>query len=104
MLKGLKENVLLVGLVLLLGVQLTGFTCLGEWQFGPASALVEAGDLSPSPDVGVTDDGCPCHFMFQTVSLSPSLVVSPFTSMLPEAPTRFVSMFIQSVFHPPALA
>ena len=104
MLKGRSGNLLLMGLVLLLGVQLTGLTCLGEWQGGSAAGFVQALDLSPSPDGSVTDNGCPCHVTFQTVSLSPSSVVSPFTSILPETPTLFVSTFIHFLFHPPALA
>lgn len=104
MLKWRGANVLVVGLVLLLGVQLTGFTCLGEWQIGSTASLVEALDLFPSPDGSVTDDWCPCHFTFQTVSVSPSSFVSPFISLVPETPTLFVSTFIHSVFRPPVLA
>lgn len=97
-------NLGLIGLVLILGVQLTGLTCLGESQVISATALVEAMDLSPSPEGAVTDDGCPCHFVFQTISLFPFSVVSPFTSILPESPTLFVSTFIHFLFHPPVLA
>ena len=90
MLKGRTENVLLVVLVLLLGVQLTGFTCLGEWQVGSAVGLVEAVDLSPSPDGAVTDDGCPCHF-----------VISPFADDVVLTSTLFAPTFVVVLFHPP---
>ena len=103
-LKARNANLLLLGLVLLLGVQLTGLTCLGERQVGPAAAVVEAMDHFPSPDGGVTDDGCPCHFTFQTVIVSPWSLVSPFTSMLLETPTRVVGTFIHSLFRPPVLS
>ncbi len=104
MLKGQSANVLVIGLVLLLGVQLTGFPCLGEWQIGSTASVVEALDLFPSLDGSVTDNWCPCHFTFQTVSVSPSSFVSPFTWALLETPTRFVGTFIHSLFRPPVLA
>jgi hypothetical protein len=99
--KGRKEHVLLVGLVLLLGVQLTGLTCLGEWQLGPAAALAEAMDHSPSPDGGVTDDGCPCHFVFQSVSLPAPEILSPLADDVSLSPTLYVPTFVVALFHPP---
>lgn len=101
MFKGRKEHVLLVGLVLLLGVQLTGLTCLGEWQLGPATALVEAMDHSPSPDGGVTDDGCPCHVLFQSVSLPAPEILSPLADDVSLSPTLYVPTFVVVLFHPP---
>ena len=101
MLKGRTEIVLLVVLVLLLGVQLTGFTCLGEWQVGSAVGLVEAVDISPSPDGAVTDDGCPCHFVFQSVSLPAPEIISPFADDVVLTSTLFAPTFVVVLFHPP---
>jgi len=94
-LKGRTENVLLVVLVLLLGVQLTGFTCLGEWQVGSAVGLVEA------VDGAVTDDGCPCHFVFQSVSLPAPEIISPFADDVVLTSTLFAPTFVVVLFHPP---
>jgi hypothetical protein len=100
-LKGRKENVLLVGLVLLLGVQLTGLTCLGESQIGCTASFVEVLDLSPSPDGAVTDDGCPCHILFQSVSPPAPDIISPFADDAILNSTLFVPTFIKFLFHPP---
>ena len=103
MLKGRIGNLLLIGLVLLLGVQLTGLTCLGEWQVGSPAGLVQPLDLSPSPDGGVTDDGCPCHFVFQSVSIPAPANLSPLTDDLIFSSTLYVPTFVVVLFHPPAL-
>ena len=103
MLKGRIGNLLLIGLVLLLGVQLTGLTCLGEWQVGSPAGLVQPLDLSPSPDGGVTDDGCPCHFVFQSVSIPVPANLSPLTDDLIFSSTLYVPTFVVVLFHPPAL-
>lgn len=103
MLKGRIGNLLLIGLVFLLGVQLTGLTCLGEWQDIAAATVVEAMDLSPSPDGTVTDDGCPCHFVFQSVSLPAPANLSPLTDDLIFSSTLYVPTFVVVLFHPPAL-
>lgn len=96
-----KEHLLLVVLVLLLGVQLTGFPCLGEWQVGSAVGLVEAVDLSLSPDGAMTDDGCPCHFVFQPVSLPAPEIISPFADDVVLTSALFAPTFVVVLFHPP---
>lgn len=101
MLKGQNVNVLLVALILLLGVQLTGLTCLGEWQLGSTAAFVETLDLFPSPDGGVTDDGCPCHFVFQAVSLPAPEILSPLAEDVSLSFTLYVPTFVVFLFHPP---
>lgn len=101
MLKGQNVNVLLVALILLLGVQLTGLTCLGEWQLGSTEAFVETLDLSPSTDGGVTDDGCPCHFVFQSVSLPAPEILSPLADNVSLSSTLYVPTFVVVLFHPP---
>lgn len=101
MLKGRNSNLLLIGLILLLGVQLTGLTCLGEWQVGSATAFVETTDLSPSPDGAVTDDGCPCHILFQSVFPPAPDIISPFADDVILNSTLFVPTFFKLPFHPP---
>ena len=101
MLQGRSSNLLLIALVLLLGVQLTGLTCLGEWQLGSTAALVEAADLSPSPDGGVTDDGCPCHFVFQSMSIPAPEILSPLADDVSWSPTVYMPTFVVALFHPP---
>lgn len=103
MLKGRIGNLLLVGLVLLLGVQLTGLTCFGEWQVGSPAGLVQPLDLSPSPDGGATDDGCPCHFVFQSVSLPAPEILSPLTGDLTFSSRLYVPTFVVTLFRPPVV-
>lgn len=57
----------ITGLVLVLAVQLTGFTCLDEWTGGSWHASTvsyqqsaPASEASPAAE----DDGCPCHLAF----------------------------------------
>ncbi len=101
MLQGRSSNLLLIALVLLLGVQLTGLTCLGEWQLGPAAGLIEGMGHSPSPDGGVADDGCPCHFVFQSMSLPAPDILSPLADEVNWNPTLYVPTFVVALFHPP---
>lgn len=102
MLKSRCSNLLLLALVFLLGVQLTGLTCLGEWPLGPAAALVETTNHSPASDENATaDDGCPCHVVFQSVSLAAPEVLSPFAADVSLNPTLYVPTFVVFLFHPP---
>lgn len=94
-------NLLLMGLVLLLGVQLTGLTCLGDWQIGPAAALAATADHSTSSNNGVTDDGCPCHVVFQSVFLAAPEILSSCTDDVSLSPGLYVPTFVVSLFHPP---
>lgn len=87
--------------MLLLGVQLTGLTCLGEWQAASLAALVAAVDHAPSPDGGVTDDGCPCHFVFQSVSLPAPEPLSLLSDGVSLSPSLHVPTFVVFLFHPP---
>lgn len=85
---------LIVGFVVMLVVQLTGVSCLADWQLSMASDLPTAvhatgttADLSGSE--GHSDDGCPCHLAFVSVQTGIAQVISPvFLSAvtLPAAP------------------
>ena len=101
MLKPRHTNLLLIGLILLLGVQLTGLTCLGEWQVVNYSAQAELVSDSPFPEGNVLDHGCPCHFVFQSVFLSIPDNRSPHTDDVRSRPTLYVLTFVVSLFHPP---
>ena len=102
MLKPRHTNLLVVGLILLLGVQLTGLTCLGEWQVINYSAQAELVSDSPSPEGSVLDhDGCPCHFVFQSVFLPIPDNLSPHTDDVSSSLTLYVPTFVVSLFHPP---
>jgi len=96
------SHVLLIGLVLLLGVQLTGLTCLGEWQGTILSTQAELVDSSPlSPEGNVSNHGCPCHFVFQSVFLPLPEVLSPRADNVSSSPTLYVPTFVVFLFHPP---
>jgi hypothetical protein len=101
MLERRYSNLLLIGLVLLLGVQLTGLTCLGEWQVAIHSAQAELVSDSPSPEGNVLDQGCPCHFVFQSVFFPLPEILSPRTDKVSSNPTLYVPAFAVSLFHPP---
>ena len=96
-----QTNWLLIGLILLLGVQLTGLTCLGDWQIGPAAALTATADPSTSPNNGMTDDGCPCHVVFQSVSPAAPESLASSTDDVSLSPTLYLSTFVVFLFHPP---
>lgn len=92
---------LFFGLILLLGVQLTGLTCLDEWQGPFHSAQIEIVVNSPSPEGNVSDHGCPCHFIFQSVSLVVPELLSPHTDDISSSHMLYVPTFVVSLFHPP---
>ena len=94
-------NLLIAALILLLGVQLTGFTCLGEWQLIAATTLVETLDPNSSPNGGVTDDGCPCHFVFQSVPLAGPDILSLLADDVAVSHKLSVPTFVVFLFHPP---
>src|SRR5437016_6736383 len=69
---------LVIGLILLLGVQLTGLSCLEEeWRIASL-----AGNVFDAPQItdvtmgsgAIAEDGCPCHRMFVSI---PSAVSQP---------------------------
>lgn len=101
MLQPRHSNLLLIGLVLLLGVQLTGLTCLDEWQVAIHSAQAEMVDSSPFPAGNVSDHGCPCHFIFQSVFFAVPEILSPHTDDVSSSHTLYVPTFVVSLFHPP---
>lgn len=95
----------LIGWIVLMGVQLTGLSCLNEWRIDPSEDAV----LSPQPFNGPdgtgepTNDGCPCHLKFTAtyrIHLHNALLSSP---EKPAALLAFVSVLGASLFRPPTL-
>jgi hypothetical protein len=95
---------LVIGLILLLGVQLTGLSCLEEWRTAsPAGSVVDTPQIT---DVtmgsgALAEDGCPCHMVFVSI---PSGVFQP------SHPVSFIAHGVPVIsplvppflpFHPP---
>jgi hypothetical protein len=98
------RQLLVIGLILLLGMQLTGLSCLQEW--GIASL---AGSVSDTPQItGVAtgpgqlaDDGCPCHKVFVSILSGAPQTSHPVSLIERGAPvvSPLVPPFLP--FHPP---
>jgi len=98
------SQLLVIGLILLLGVQLTGLSCLEDWRIAAPT-----GDLFDTPQItGVAtgpgelvDDECPCHMVFVSIlsgAFQPSHPVFAIERGVPVT-SPFVSPFL--LFHPP---
>ncbi len=98
------SQLLLVGLILLLGVQLTGLSCLEDWRI---AAL--AGSVLDTPQItgvatepgALAHDECPCHVVFVSIlsgSFQPSHPVSFIGPGVPVT-SPLVPPFLP--FHPP---
>ncbi len=86
------SQLLVIGLILLLGVQLTGLSCLEEWQIADtAGSLLDTRQIT-GVDTGSgepADDGCPCHMVFVSIlsgASEPSHPVSFIESGVPGTP------------------
>src|SRR5262245_51169947 len=101
-----SSRLLLSGLILLLGIRLTGLSCLDDWQ----DLLLVTGHQIHSQvstgtpgDVGLGVDGCPCHLFFKYVDLSSLHVASPPLATLTSMPTGYAPILARFLFHPPIL-
>lgn len=85
---------LIMALAVILGVQLTGVSCLEDWHLPMASdvraafhtAGITAGLLGLEESI---DDGCPCHLAFISVKTGSRQMISPVilsAISLPNAP------------------
>ena len=98
------SQLLLVGLILLLGVQLTGLSCLEDWRIASL-----AGSVLDTPQIiGVaTGPGelahhdCPCHMVFVSILSGVSQPSHPVSSIERSVPVTspLVPPFLP--FHPP---
>jgi len=97
-------RLLLLVLVVLLGVQLTGLSCLDEWLSPP---LHPSPGLSNQLQVGVAsagqlgDDGCPCHLAFMSVPKAAPESCYPNSLLDLGAPVTLVPGHTSPPFHPP---
>ncbi len=95
---------LFLPLILLLAVQLTGLSCLGDWQdaaFSLHSAVHHhvLSDLSQSTATG--DDGCPCHLAFVSALDGDYSVTSPVSPFSAGPPATCLCVPSSAPFHPP---
>ncbi|MGH7229675.1 MAG: hypothetical protein ACREIH_10755 [Nitrospiraceae bacterium] len=98
------NNLFLIGLILLLGIQLTGLSCLNEWQSLPPLASptlsnqhpTEAGDFDER-----ADDGCPCHLAFMSFLSAAPAVCCPISLSNMGTPATWGNGDPVLPFHPP---
>ena len=80
---------LVIGLILLLGVQLTGLSCLEEWRIASLAGSVfetpQITDVTVGPGV-LAEDGCPCHMAFISVLSDVSQPSHPVSFIEPGVP------------------
>lgn len=90
-------------LAVLLAIQLTGFSCLSEWEVGNAWATSAENGYStqPSPSELEADDGCPCHFYFSPVDVTVPEPVFPLNETSTRPPGQYTLSFNKLPFHPP---
>ena len=72
-----------LALALLLALQMTGFSCLSEWEIGGAWSVDAENSLriEASPAAEIAVDGCPCHFYFSPVDIVVPEPVFPLNEM-----------------------
>ena len=96
---------LIIGLVVLLGAQLTGLTCLSDhlsassnnYAFAQYSSLTE----SDSEEIEQPDD-CPCHLHFVSIEKTLPPRSFPGIFLTSSAPHESVTLLEFSQFHPPS--
>lgn len=97
-------KVLLSALILLLGVQLTGLNCLGEWD---ELLIVSEHQLQSQIDTGATqdnllgEDACPCHLAFVSGSRISYEASLPIALMIPGTLDSNLSASPSLPFRPP---
>jgi hypothetical protein len=98
------SHLLVVGLIVLLGAQLTGLSCLQEWRL----AFLAGGAFDTPQITGVAmgagalaDDGCPCHMAFVSILPSAHQVSHPVALIDLGVPVTAPLISPFSLFHPP---
>jgi hypothetical protein len=95
------SQLFVIGLILLLGAQLTGLSCLDEWPL----AISDGSEFDTPQIAGVSpssgDDGCPCHLAFVSIPSDAHQVSHPVAliDLVVPVTAPLVSPF--SLFHPP---
>lgn len=107
MITGRIGRLLLVGLIILLGIQLTGLSCLDDWQITPLTKALLIASLFPDR-TGEADqpeeDGCPCHLALPPVTSGIFQICCPVQfhrSFTPSTPTLSLASLL---FRPPLLS
>lgn len=92
-----------LALAILLALQLTGFSCLSEWEIGSASAgnAENAFTIEASAAPLAVPDGCPCHFYFNPVDIVVPEPVFPLNETQAPPPTQYALRFSSLPFRPP---
>jgi hypothetical protein len=98
------RHLFVVSLILLLGAQLTGLSCLEDWRIAPLIgnefATPQFIDIA-TVHGGVADDGCPCHMVFVSILSDTSQPSHPDALIVHGGPgmSPLVPPFLP--FHPP---
>lgn len=95
-------QLLIVMLVMSLGLQLSGLSCLEDWRSNTSAELILQGtDHSASSSAELGADGCPCHLLFFSSPQSGLGAVEQSRSMNTMAPTGWLPTLASVLFHPP---
>lgn len=92
-----------LALAILLALQLTGFSCLSEWEIGGAWAGngEDSFSVEAPPTALEAPDGCPCHFYFSPVDIVVPEPVFPLNETQAPPPPQYALRFSNLPFHPP---
>lgn len=98
------SRLLVAGLILLLGIQLTGLSCLDEWRITSlvvnfATHTAVSGAADGTNQWG--DDGCPCHLAFMSMLSNAGEVSCPINLIDPGVPATCALAHPSLPFHPP---
>lgn len=97
-----RKFLVLVGLVLLLSVQLTGLSCINDWNHTTNTPLKNLQSVCFQLVSGFTaDDGCPCHLAYLSVPFDRKNRNGPMISVDPDTPLRYAHSKPFLPFHPP---
>jgi hypothetical protein len=91
-------------LTLLLAVQLTGLSCLGDWQdaaFALHSPNHHYAVSAQSDLTGSIEDGCPCHFSFLSMPRAAYSVENPVVHRDADLGLACPCTVLSVPFHPP---
>jgi hypothetical protein len=97
-------RLIVVLLVMLLGLQLSGLSCLDDWRTGHSTefTLLGTDHSASSPDgTELGADGCPCHLLFSSSPQSSLDMTERGHPMNTMAPAGWLPTLASAFFHPP---
>jgi len=100
-------RILLFGFIILLGIQLTGLSCLNEWQIVSTTGALAISGLFINNTEGTgqpEQDGCPCHLALAPVYAGPLIQSSPDQPNCNVMASTHTLAFAFLPFHPPLLS